>query len=143
MSQETSKIYEVDINATPEQVWQSLTDPKLTQQYYFNTQVDSDWQAGSKIYYRDPTGGIILEGEIVKFDPPRQLTTTFKPAWAPQAQDTDASVVSWEISSQATGCKLKLTHQGLDPNSPVSADIQNAWMPTLSSLKGVVESSIA
>jgi hypothetical protein len=82
-----------------------------------------------------------LEGEILKVDPPRQLTTTFKPVWAPQTNSTASSTVSWRIASGEEGCKLTLTHEGLDPNSPITEEIHNAWMPTLLNLKSVLESN--
>jgi uncharacterized protein YndB with AHSA1/START domain len=56
MNQNVSRVYEVDIYTTPERVWKSLTDPELTQQYYFNTRVESDWQLESTIHYRDLKG---------------------------------------------------------------------------------------
>src|SRR5919202_949788 len=97
MSQSPSRVYETDIRATPERVWQALTDPELTRQYYFNTRVESDWTPGSPIRYRNPQGGVDLEGEVLEVDPPRRLVTTFRPAWAPDMAGAPPSTLTWEI----------------------------------------------
>ncbi len=139
MSQNAPQIYEVEIRASPERVWQSLTDPELTQQYYFHTRVESDWTPGSSVRYRNAQGGVDLEGEVLEFDPPRRLVTTFRPAWAPDVAGSAPSTVSWEITPGGDMSRLTLTHTGLDPSSPGADQILQAWGPTLSGLKSVLE----
>ena len=39
----------VQINASPEDVWQAITDPELIEKYYFGTRAESDWRPGSTI----------------------------------------------------------------------------------------------
>lgn len=141
MSQNKPRVYEVDIRAKPERVWQALTDPDLTQQYYFNTRVESDWKPGSDIRYRNAQGGVDLEGEILDAAPPRRLVTTFKPTWAPDVTGAPPSTVSWEIVPSGETCKLTLTHAGFDPNSPAAEMIHQAWSQTLSALKNMLETS--
>jgi len=139
MSQNATRVYEIYIHSTPERMWQSLTDPELTQQYYFNTRVESDWKSSSTVVYRNPQGNVDLEGEVLEIDPPRRLVTTFKPTWAPQVTGTAPSTVSWEIESIGEACKLTLTHAGFDQDSPMADMIHNAWIQTLSSLKSLLE----
>ena len=140
MTQHAPQVYEINVRTTPERLWQSLTDPELTQQYYFGTRVESDWQPGSPVRYRNQQGGVDLKGEVLEADPPRRLVTTFRPTWAPDMAGGSPSTVRWEITPDGDTCKLTLTHEGLDPASPGADQILQAWQPTLSALKSALES---
>ena len=35
---------EITINATPAEVWDALTNPEKTKEYFFNCEVHSDWK---------------------------------------------------------------------------------------------------
>lgn len=142
MSQGQPGTYEIDIQAPAERVWQALTDPELTQQYYFNTRVETDWNQGSEIKYRNLQGNIDLEGEILEYDPPRRLVTTFRPTWAPQ-MSTAPSTVSWEVTPSGTTSTLRLRHEGLDQMGQMADMIHNSWLQTLSSLKSLLETGQA
>ena len=143
MTDNNSLSFEVDVRAPVDRVWQALIDPDLTQRYYFNTRVESNWKPGSPISYRDAQGHSALDGKIVEFAPPGRLVTTFEPKWMPQDQAGPASTVIWEISSNGKVSKLKLTHKDLDMNNPIVNEIRGAWQPTLDLLKKVVETAKA
>ena len=51
------------------------------------------------------------------------------------------STVIWEITPKGKSSTLKLTHLDLDPNHPLTQDIQVGWPPTLNGLKSVLETS--
>lgn len=66
------------INAPATKVWAALTNPALIKQYFFGTNVVSDWKVGSPIVYRGEWQGKSYEdkGTILEFDAPRKLVTT-------------------------------------------------------------------
>jgi uncharacterized protein YndB with AHSA1/START domain len=37
-------VYVHRIKATPEKVWQALTDPAFTARYWYGTRLESDWK---------------------------------------------------------------------------------------------------
>ena len=41
----------ISINAPAAKVWQALTDPTIVKQYFFGTNVRSDWKKGGKIIW--------------------------------------------------------------------------------------------
>lgn len=64
------------LNAPVPQVWHSLTDPDLTQQYFFHARIESNWTAGSPIVFRSKFLGFIsfvLRGRIIEIVPQRVL----------------------------------------------------------------------
>ena len=52
-------VYEIYIRATPERIWQALTDSELVKRYYFGSVIESDFQPGSPIIYKQPDTGRI------------------------------------------------------------------------------------
>jgi uncharacterized protein YndB with AHSA1/START domain/DNA-binding transcriptional ArsR family regulator len=135
MTGKQAHVFEIFIRTTPERLWQALTDGDLTQQYYYGTRVESDWQPGSPYAYRDVAGATMIDGEVLESDPPRRLVTTFRAAWS---QDTP-STVTWEITPEGAACKLTLTHEGLDPTSQFGMSVRDGWARIVSGLKTLLE----
>ena len=44
---ETKFVYVTFISTTPERLWEALTSPEFTKQYWFGMHQDSDWKPGS------------------------------------------------------------------------------------------------
>ncbi len=63
------------LNATPERVWEALTHPGMTKQYYFNSEVQSDWTEGSAMRWRGRYDGhdIDVEGRILEITPGKRI----------------------------------------------------------------------
>ncbi|MGC7299577.1 SRPBCC domain-containing protein, partial [Mycobacteroides abscessus subsp. massiliense] len=59
MSQPTF-VYTTYINSTPERVWQAITDPELSGQYWGHANV-SDWQEGSRWEHQRVDGSGIAD----------------------------------------------------------------------------------
>jgi uncharacterized protein YndB with AHSA1/START domain len=71
-------VYVTYIAATPEKVFQALTEPPLTRQYWGLENV-SDWKPGSP--WRHQSGNdaktVRMLGEVVECSPPRRLVITW------------------------------------------------------------------
>src|SRR6266700_2174805 len=134
MSQNTSShVYEIVIRSTPEHIWQALTDGGITQKYYFNCRVESDWKQGSPVRYYGPKGTVDLDGEIIEIVPQQRLVTTFKPKWFPQTTE-HPSTLSWEIQPMQVVTQVKLTHSDIDDASFEAGQMHLGWIYCLSSL---------
>ncbi len=72
------------IHAPASKVWEALTNPELIKQYFFGTNVETDWKVGSPIYYRGEWQGKPYEdkGTIVDVEPNKRLVSTH---WSPLA----------------------------------------------------------
>ncbi|WP_460965597.1 SRPBCC family protein [Spirosoma litoris] len=71
----------ISLKAEPSEVWNALTNPEKTKQYFFNCEVFSDWEVGSTILF---TGRLFLikkielKGQIVQFEPNKLLKYTLQ-----------------------------------------------------------------
>ncbi len=72
---------EVRIRAGRWQVWQALTDPELTRQYFFGCRVESSWQEGSAIAFKGRIFGIWpikMKGTVKRIEPGHILRYTLE-----------------------------------------------------------------
>ena len=149
-------VYTTYINTTPERLWQALTDPAFTQQYW-GTVFRTDWKAGSEMTWEyagvtvsDPAQ-VVLEAE-----PYRRLSYTWQtitPEFAKAVGFSDdylakvtaerRSKVTFDIEPQGRLVKLTVVHDGFDPGSLVLESISGGWPWILSSLKTLLETGEA
>jgi DNA-binding transcriptional ArsR family regulator/uncharacterized protein YndB with AHSA1/START domain len=133
---DTAAVYqtEIYIRTTPERLWQALTDPKDTANYYFSSAVASDWKKGSKISYLWPDGKEMVSGEILEVDPPRKLVTTFVPHFS--AVPGPATRVTYSLEPIGDLVRLVLTHEGL---TTADVGIKGGWVKIFNGLKTWLE----
>ncbi len=131
-------VYVVYIASTIEKVWQALTDPKMTVQYWFGYRLSSDWKVGSS-YTVDKDGVPPFDkGIVLECDPPRRLSYT----WHPQFQDVlhePHSRVTFELVPLENQVQLTVIHDKFEPGSKVFEGISGGWPKVLSSLKSLLE----
>ena len=138
---QTDQVHAVFIRATPEQVWEAITNPEFTTRYFYGSVVDSTFEVGAP--YRGLTGDRsqqLVEGEILESDPPRLLRHTWRTLWDEAASSEPASRVSWEIEGQEDGTtKLTVVHDQLEASPLTAASVSGGWAYVLSGLKTLLE----
>lgn len=132
-------VQQIFIQTTPDRLWQALTDGKITRQYYFGSEVESDWNVGSSYRYPNPAGGTFIEGEILDSDPPHRLVMSFQPVFQYPDATPPTSTVTWQIEVVGSACKLTLTHEQLDFDDERNANLAEGWAQIISGLKTVLE----
>lgn len=130
-------IIQTYVRATPAQVWAALTDPDQTQQYYFETRLDSDLKPGSPFRYLDPQGAVMIDGKVIEVDAPNRLVCSFIPQWEGEA--VDGGTVTYELTEMGEMTKIRLTHEGLPEGHPLIAETFSGWSYILAGLKTLVE----
>lgn len=132
---------EVDISASPKQVWSALTEPDLIAKYMFGSQVETDWQPGSPITWKGEYEGKSYEdkGEIVAVEPERRLELThFSPLTGQEDKPENYHSLAYELDEQ--GDKVHLTLRQDNAGSAEEAEHSAAnWQTMLDGLKETVE----
>src|SRR3954451_2081707 len=69
---------ETEISASPQQVWDALTDPEAISSFMFGANVDTDWEEGSPVTWTGEYDGRQFQdkGEILEVDEARRLRLT-------------------------------------------------------------------
>lgn len=131
-------VYEIFIRTTPERLWRAITDPADTRLYYFGTEVQSDWKAGSKLVYLD-NGEPSLDCKILEIDPAHRLVHSFVALYSPEMASEKPSRVTWEIEKMGESCRLTLVHDEFDGETATYHSVEHGWSQILSGLKTLIE----
>lgn len=132
-------VYVTYIRATPEKVWDALTRPELSEQYWFGYRVDASGGVGGRMTARNPAGKLAHDDPIIESDPPRRLVYGWKPLYR-ELPDERPSRVTFEIEPLKGQVRLTVTHEQFDDGSIMFEMISKGWPAVLSSLKTFLES---
>lgn len=145
-------IYTTFIKTTPERLWQALTDPTFTRQYW-GVAFETDWQPGSSMVWEENNQRISHPDQVVlEADPPRRLAYTWHtptPEWAAAAGIDDdtlnalaaepRSKVTFEIEPSGSSVKLTVIHDDFPGGSTMRGMVSNGWPELISGLKSLLE----
>ena len=134
-----SHVYVVYIRATPERIWDALTQSEFTQQYFYGSTVESDWTPGSA-YIREIDGETAIVGEVLVAERPSRLSLTFDARWDDEVAPDPPSRVTWEIEPAGDGLsKLTVVHDGFDSETNTYRQAAGGMPYILSGLKTLLE----
>jgi uncharacterized protein YndB with AHSA1/START domain/DNA-binding transcriptional ArsR family regulator len=138
VSRGPKRVYEVFIRATPERIWQAITDGSVTRRYFHGTTPRSTWQPGAPVTWTSADGTHVVEGQVLEVDAPRRLVHTWSARWSEDVRADRPSRVTWEITPMGDMSKLSLVHDDFDGETATYRDVAG-WAWILSSLKSLLE----
>src|ERR1700679_376041 len=94
---ESRFVYVTYIRATPQKVWDAITQPEFTRAYWNGTWHDTDWKPGSpwKLMFED--GRVADAGEVIEADPPRRIVLRWRNEFRPELREEGFSRCVIEI----------------------------------------------
>jgi uncharacterized protein YndB with AHSA1/START domain len=151
----TQQVYRVYIKATPQAIWDAITQPEWTEKYGYGGRGEYDLRPGgryvgftSEAMRASGAPDVAVDGEIVEIDPPRRLVLSWRMVMDEAMVAEGFTRLTYDIEETAGGVtKLTLTHD-LDgaPNLAVllagGFEAQGAgggWSWVLSDLKSLLE----
>jgi uncharacterized protein YndB with AHSA1/START domain len=132
-------VYVTYIRTTPEKLWQALTDPEFTRQYWAETWQDCDWKVGSSWKLMIPDGRVGDAGEVLEIDPPRKLVLSWHNQFMPELREEGISRLTYELEPEGSCVKLTLIHEMDRPDSKLIEATSTGWPMILASLKSLLE----
>ena len=156
----STQVYRVYIKATPEAIWQAITDPEWTNRYGYTGYAHYDLRPGGafEVVPNDefkaqaeaagfPCPDVIIDGEVIEADPPRKLVTTWRMLMDPEVAAEGFTRLTHEIKALDGFCSLTVIHE-LDGAPRLAAVVAgqaedegagggHAWI--LSDLKSLLE----
>lgn len=131
-------VYVTYIAASPENVWQALTKPELSAQYWFGYRVQADDGKGGRMTAHNPAGKLAHDDPIIESDPPRKLVYGWKPLYR-DLPDEKPSRVTFTLEPFKGQTRLTMVHDEFDEDSKMFDMISAGWPAVLSSLKSFLE----
>ncbi len=137
MKREDVEVFQISIKATPQAIWDAITNPDWNRRYGYQSPSEYELRPGgafrtlSTAAMHKPGGpDVIIDGEVVECDPPRKLVQTWRPLWDSDSMAEGAKRLTWEIAAGSDGVStLTVTHElanapktrsmvtGKDPNA--------------------------
>jgi uncharacterized protein YndB with AHSA1/START domain len=141
MTAQTTQVYQLYIRATPEQVWDAITNPETIAKYFHGAQIDDgplEVGAARKSWSPDRSQ-LWGDNTILECDPPHRYVHTWRSLYDEEMAAEDESRVTWEIEAADGGTtRLTLIHDRLE-GAPKTAANVTGWSYILSNLKTVLE----
>ncbi|HEY8684798.1 MAG TPA: VOC family protein [Chloroflexota bacterium] len=131
----TSSMY---ITATRDRVWEAITSPEWTRQWYFDTLVESSWQVGAPVVYRRGNA-TLFDGIVLEVNAPSQLVTTFAAKFHPEARHERPSRMTWRLLALGEDVKLSVTYDDIDEGSAIETLVKDGLAYPLNNLKYILE----
>jgi len=132
-------VYVTYIETTPEKLWDALTNPEFTKQYWFDIAVTSDWKVGSSMTFIKG-GNAHIDGKVLAAERPKLLSYTFRETSGEAAKEPYTKVtleIEPELGTKTV--RLTVTHTDFVPNSKHRPSISGGWPAVLSGLKSLLE----
>jgi uncharacterized protein YndB with AHSA1/START domain len=137
-------VYVIHIASTPEKVWQALTDPTFTRQYFGGFAIDVEPRQGGAFFLRYPDGRVHMSGRVVEWSPPRRFSCTWVVEGMPDFRGLPECLVTYDIEQAGGAVKLTMTEaHSWDVPDDILAGGRQGWPAILSGLKSVLETGKA
>jgi uncharacterized protein YndB with AHSA1/START domain len=160
----TTQVHRVYIKATPERIWQAITDPEWNGRYGYGAPGEyelrpggayrsfatDEMRAGAAAMGYPAPPEVIVDGEVLEADPPRRLVQTWRMLMDPTTAAEGFSRLTYEIEGPGPDgvCRLTVMHELA--GKPALADLVagsedfgaaggGGWPWVLSDLKSLLE----
>ena len=127
---------EIQLAASPERVFRSLTDPTELAAWWGSDEMyrthswTIDLRPGGKwsALARGADGSdMTIDGEYLEVDPPRRLVYTWRPSW----DDYAVTTVRYDLVPTSAGTRLTVTHTGFQDRELAAAGTGEGWTRVL------------
>jgi uncharacterized protein YndB with AHSA1/START domain len=131
----------IDINAPAAEVWKGLTDPEIVKEYFFGTNVKSDWKVGSPITFSGEWEGKSYsdKGEIQEITPGKYVKYSY---WSSMGGTEDKpenyANVSYTVDEHDGFTTLTVTQDNIKDLTSKEHSEQN-WQTVFGGLKKLLE----
>ena len=137
---ESSKfVYVVYIRTSPARLWEALTKPEFTRQYWFGSHQETDWKKGSEWKLVFPDGRVADCGEVVEIEPMRRLVLKWRNEFRPELKAEGVASCTIQLEPMADAVKLTISHVMDRGASKLIEAVSGGWPRILSNLKSILE----
>ena len=135
---QATQVYQVFIKATPEQVWDAITQPEFTQKFFYGQRVENTRE---RHLWHAADGTLRGDSPTLEWDPPHRLVHGWSSTYDAEMAAEPESRVTWEIEQQEGGYSLlTVVHDRLEESPKTSESVSGTgWMLVLSGLKTLLE----
>jgi uncharacterized protein YndB with AHSA1/START domain len=141
---ESRFVYVTYIRATPQAIWDELTDPERNKLFWSGYHQQTSWKVGDDYEIVGPDGRAWDTGKVLVNDSPKRLSVTWLHQHDEAMRAEGESTCTFELAPATdTVTKLTVTHAIDVANSKLIGAVSNGWPSILASLKSLIETGSA
>jgi uncharacterized protein YndB with AHSA1/START domain len=132
----------IEVNAPASKVWEALTNPAIVKQYFFGTNVKSDWKKGSPIIWEGEWEGKTYQdtGKILDIDPGKFVKYNY---WSSMSgtenKPENYADITYDLAEKNGRTVLTITQDNIKDEKSKEHSGQN-WQWVFGKMKEIVES---
>lgn len=131
--------YETIINAPIQKVWDGLTNPDIIKQYFYGTNLDTDWQVGSSMVFTGEYEGTkyVDKGTVQEFVAEQKLSYAYLSSFSGmEDKPENYLLVSYKVAPVDGGTKVTISQSNYDEERAQHAAA--GWETVLNGLKNIL-----
>lgn len=109
--------YKTVVNASPNKVWEALTKPEIIKQYFFGTDLLTNWKVGSEIIFNGEFQGQKYQdkGRILEFLECEKLVYSYLSSFSGKEDSPENYLwICYEIKQVDNGTELTIIQSNYD-----------------------------
>jgi uncharacterized protein YndB with AHSA1/START domain len=118
LTNSTTHIHEIYINADAEVIWDALTKPEWTSRYGYRAMSNYELKPGGRFrcvandtMKQMGLPEIIIDGEVIEVEPPHKLVQTYRFLFNDAHKAEGFTRITWEVVPTEKGfCRVTITH---------------------------------
>jgi len=131
----------LDIQAPLASVWDAITNPEIVKQYFFGTNLVTDWKVGSPLFFRGEWQGKAYEdrGTVLAFEPMTSLTYNYWSGFSGVEDDPALrQIIRYDLEPTHGGVRITIHQSNVDTQARADHSATN-WRSVLHALKTLLE----
>ncbi|WP_294082563.1 SRPBCC domain-containing protein [Proteiniphilum sp. UBA5384] len=132
--------YKTTINAPLEKVWEALTNPAIVEQYFFGTELVTDWEVGKPIVFQGEWDDkkYIDKGEVLEYEHNKKLSYSFLSSWSGKEDLPENYLwVSYEVKSDGENTELTISQSNY--NEELAEHSDENWAALVDAMRKIIE----
>ena len=139
MTDKPDAVHIIHIAASPQALWDALTDTAASADYFFGNRWEFAAKGGEFHVFR-PDGSVDSEGVVLVRDEPKLLRVTWRVVWIEELKDAPPGEVEYRLDDLGGVVRLTVSEFARPPAMDPYADAaREGWSIILSGLKTLVE----
>ena len=132
--------YKTTINAPVETVWEALTKPEIVKQYFFGTELLTDWKVGSPIIFQGEWEGQKYKdrGDVLEYEHNKKLSYSYFSNWSGKEDKPENYLwVCYEVKQDGATTELTIHQSNYDEERAKHSE--GNWASLIAEMRKLIE----
>lgn len=140
MSSDYTAHYKTIVKADAHKVWDALTNPSVIKEYFYGTELVTDWKVGNSIVFQGSWEGTPYQdkGIVKSYVPNKSLSYSYLSSFSGLPDTLENYLeISYELKPVADGTELIITQTNYDAEKAKHSE--GSWAMVIDGMKKIIE----